>query len=85
MPGRMPPSSSPGAQQQGDGADDGSVDLTREAVVGEGVQDARHAVLDPPVVRQYADKARRTLTWQPRPAAEAITDCARSLAAHQVP
>ncbi|MFD4527599.1 hypothetical protein ACFWP7_27450 [Streptomyces sp. NPDC058470] len=31
-----------------------------------------------------ADKARQTLTWQPRPAAETITDCARSLAAHQV-
>ncbi|MCX5555062.1 NAD-dependent epimerase/dehydratase family protein [Streptomyces sp. NBC_00038] len=31
-----------------------------------------------------ADKARRMLAWQPRPAAETVTDCARSLAAHQV-
>ncbi|MFI6339267.1 NAD-dependent epimerase/dehydratase family protein [Streptomyces sp. NPDC050535] len=31
-----------------------------------------------------ADKARRTLSWQPRPAAETLADCARSLAAHQV-
>ncbi|MFC9843556.1 hypothetical protein ACFWFF_16940 [Streptomyces sp. NPDC060223] len=31
-----------------------------------------------------ADKARRTLAWQPRPAAETVTDCARTPAAHQV-
>ncbi|WP_329549565.1 hypothetical protein OG548_42685 [Streptomyces sp. NBC_01356] len=31
-----------------------------------------------------ADKARRMPAWQPRPAAETVTDCARSLAAHPV-